>query len=152
MRRKDREITDRALIEAILKRATVCRIGLVGKEGPYVIAMSFGYDAHCLYLHCASEGKKLDLIREDPRVAFEVDLDHEVVPQASPCGWTLRYRSVVGSGRAVLVADAQEKRHGLEAIMQQHGGTLGLVGETDLARVSVVRIEVSEMTGKESGY
>ena len=152
MRRRDREITDRALIEEILERATVCRIGLVGKEGPYVIAMSFGYDAHCLYLHCASEGKKLDLIREDPRVAFEVDLDHEVVPQASPCGWTLRYRSVVGSGQAVLVADAQEKRHGLEAIMRQHGGTLGPFAEKDLAQVSIVRIEIGEVTGKQSGY
>ena len=152
MRRKDREITDQASIEAILRRATVCRIGLVGKEGPYVIPMSFGYDAHCLYLHCASEGKKLDLIREDPRVAFEVDLDHEVVPQVSPCGWTLRYRSVVGSGRAVLVEDPEEKRRGLEIILRQHGGTLGQVGETDLAQVSVVRIEASEMTGKESGY
>lgn len=51
MRRKDREITDRAAIEAILRRATVCRIGLVGKDGPYVVPMSFGYDAGRLYLH-----------------------------------------------------------------------------------------------------
>ncbi len=152
MRRKDREITDQALIEAILKRATVCRIGLVGKEGPYVIPMSFGYDTGCLYLHCAPEGKKLALIREEPRVAFEVDLDHEVMPQASPCGWSLRYRSVVGSGRAVLVVDVAGKRQGLEIIMRQHGGTLGPVGEKDLALVSILRIEIGEMTGKQSGY
>lgn len=152
MRRKDREITDRGAIEAILKRATVCRVGFCGREGPYVIPMSFGYDCGSLYLHCAHEGRKLDLIREDPRVAFEVDLDHEVVRQASPCGWTLRYRSVVGSGRAVLVSDAADKRHGLEVITRQHGGTLGPVAEKDLAGVRVVRIEVGEMTGKQSGY
>jgi hypothetical protein len=152
MRRKDREITDRAAIEAILRRATVCRIGLVGKDGPYVVPMSFGYDAGRLYLHSARDGRKLDLVREDPRVCFEVDLDCEVVKRERPCEWTLRYRSVIGFGRAVLVEDPEEKRRGLEVILRHHGGDPSALPERSLDGVSLIRIEIREMTGKQSGY
>ena len=152
MRRKDREITDRAAIEAILRRATVCRIGFTGKDGPYVVPMSFGYEAGCLYLHSAREGRKIDLLREDPRVCFEVDLDVDVVRKENPCQWSLRYRSVVGFGRAVLVQDPEEKRHGLETILRQHGAGPSLPPEQGLDGVCVIRIEIQEMTGKQSGY
>jgi len=152
MRRKDREITDRAAIEAILRRATVCRIGLVGKDGPYVVPMSFGYDAGRLYLHSARDGRKLDLVREDPRVCFEVDLDVDVVRKENPCQWSLRYRSVVGFGRAVLVEDPEEKRRGLEVILRHHGGDPSALPERSLDGVSLIRIEIREMTGKQSGY
>jgi hypothetical protein len=152
MRRKDREITDRAAIEAILRRATVCRIGLVGKDGPYVVPMSFGYDAGRLYLHSAREGRKIDLLREDPRVCFEVDLDVDVVRKENPCQWSLRYRSVVGFGRAVLVEDPEEKRRGLEVILRHHGGDPSALHERSLDGVSLIRIEIREMMGKQSGY
>jgi nitroimidazol reductase NimA-like FMN-containing flavoprotein (pyridoxamine 5'-phosphate oxidase superfamily) len=152
MRRKDREITDRAAIEAILRRAAVCRIGLVGEDGPYIVPMSLGYEAGRLYLHSAREGRKLDLIREDPRVCFEVDLDSEVVKAESPCGWSLRYRSVIGFGRAVLVEAPEEKRRGLEIILRHHGGDPSALPERSLDGVSLIRIEIREMTGKQSGY
>jgi hypothetical protein len=152
MRRKEKEITDRAAIEAILRRATVCRIGFTGKDGPYVVPMSFGYEAGCLYLHSAREGRKIDLLREDPRVCFEVDLDVDVVRKENPCQWSLRYRSVVGFGRAVLVEDPEEKRRGLEIILRHHGGDPSALPERSLDGVSLIRIEIREMTGKQSGY
>jgi len=152
MRRKEREITDPAAMEAILRRATVCRVAFGGKDGPYVVPMSFGYDARRLYLHCAPEGKKLERLREDPRVAFEVDLDHELVRGPTACDWTLRYRSVVGSGVASLVTSPEEKRRGLDVLMRQHGGALGPVPDGAVSRACVLRIEVREMTGKQSGY
>jgi len=152
MRRKEKEIRDAGAIEAILRRATVCRIGFAGKDGPYVVPMSFGYEAGCLYLHSARDGRKLDLLREDPRVCFEVDLDYEVVKKERPCEWTLRYRSVVGFGRAVLVEDPEEKRRGLEVILRHHGGDPSALPEQSLDGVSLIRIEIREMTGKQSGY
>jgi nitroimidazol reductase NimA-like FMN-containing flavoprotein (pyridoxamine 5'-phosphate oxidase superfamily) len=151
MRRREREITDRASIEAILRRATVCRIGLIGKDGPYVLPMSFGYEAGYLYVHSAREGRKLDLLRADPRVGFEVDLDLEVVKGKTPCEWALRYRSVVGLGRATLVEGREEKRRGLEVILRQHGADPGGLSEPSLDGVALIRIEIQEMTGKQSG-
>ena len=58
MRRKDREITDRAEIEAILNEAMVCRIGLADGGEPYVVPLSFGYEDGSVYIHSAPEASK----------------------------------------------------------------------------------------------
>ena len=79
MRKKEREITDIGEIEKIIRKATVCRLGLALNDVPYVVPLSFGYADKTLYLHGAKEGKKLDIIRQNNRVCFEVDVDSEVV-------------------------------------------------------------------------
>ena len=56
MRRKDKEITDPALLSAILREAFVCRLGLAGDGEPYVVPVNFVYSGGCLYLHSACEG------------------------------------------------------------------------------------------------
>ena len=58
MRRKDREITDRAEIEAILNEAMVCRIGLADGGEPYVVPLCFGYEDGSVYIHSAPEASK----------------------------------------------------------------------------------------------
>jgi len=94
MRRNEREIYDREEMEAIIQRAQVCRIGLSEKDVPYIVPMDFGYEGNCLYFHCASEGKKLDMIRQNSKVCFEMDIDHQMVkPAGRPCGWSAKYRS-----------------------------------------------------------
>ena len=62
MRRKDKEIKDKFEIETIINRAEVCRIGLSDDNMPYVIPVNYGYRNNCLYIHSASEGKKIDII------------------------------------------------------------------------------------------
>ena len=77
MRRKDREIRDIDEIVRILNEAQVCRLALFDGEYPYIIPMCFGFDLDGdkleLYFHCAARGKKLDLIKENNRAAFEID-------------------------------------------------------------------------------
>ena len=110
MRRKDREITDRAEIEAILHEAMVCRIGLADDGEPYVVPLSFGYEDGSVYIHSAPEGKKIALCwQKNPRCCFEVDICDGVIRGDTPCSWGMRYRSVIGFGRAVILADPQEK-------------------------------------------
>jgi hypothetical protein len=58
VRRKDREITDRAEIEAILNETLVCRIGLADDDGPYIVPLSFGYEDGAVYIHSAPEASK----------------------------------------------------------------------------------------------
>ena len=67
MRRKDCEITDRAEIEAILKKALVCRIGLADGGEPYIVPLSFGYEDGAVYLHSAVEGKKIAMLQKNSR-------------------------------------------------------------------------------------
>jgi uncharacterized protein len=153
MRRREREMAGRAEIDAVIRSAKVMRIGLVDGTQPYVVPLSFGYDGTSLYFHCAREGRKLEIIRRSGRVCFEFDELREVVSAAEGCGWGARYRSVIGSGRAVVLEDPAEKRRGLAAIMTQYAGDRypaeGSFPDNEVERTCVVRIDVESVTGKE---
>jgi uncharacterized protein len=183
MRRKDREITDRAEIDAILSEAVVCRLGLVDGSEPYIVPMCFGYDGTFLYLHSAPEasknlsgslktfrssrisslmtfdtspvssltefaGKKITLLEKRPRCCFEVDICDQIIGNEKPCSWGMRYRSVIGYGRAEILKDHAEKQHGLNCLMQHYGGGKYLFSDKELDSVAVIRIAVESMTGK----
>lgn len=153
MRRKDKEVVEAGEVEAILRKATVVRLGLCAEDRPYVVPMSFGYRDRCLYLHAASEGKKIDLIRANDRVCFQADVDVEVVKGDDACGWGMRFASVMGTGRATLVEDPGEKRRGLDAIMAHYDpGRAHAYPEAMLGITTVIRVEIEEMTGKRSGF
>ena len=68
MRRKDRQITDKDIINEILLKSDIARIALFDNEYPYIIPMNYGYKDNALYFHCAPEGKKLDLIKRNNNV------------------------------------------------------------------------------------
>jgi uncharacterized protein len=73
VRRKDREITDSLQIIDILQKADVCRIAMCHNNVPYVVTMNFGLGRDGfspLYFHCASEGKKIDILRKNNLVCF----------------------------------------------------------------------------------
>jgi len=152
MQRRDQEITDRTEIESILQRATVCRIAMAEDNVPYVVPVSFGYRDGCLYIHSAPEGRKIDILKRNDRVCFEVDVDEELVRRGEPCAWSMRYRSVVGLGRAYLVEDAEEKRKALDIIVEHYGGEPAGYSDKALREVAVIRVKIEEMTGKQSGH
>lgn len=152
MRRKEQEIPSGTDLESILRRATVCRLGLAVGDEPYVVPVSFGYQDGCLYVHSSPEGKKVEMLRQNPRVCFEVDVDEELVRKSAPCSWSVRYRSVIGWGRAAFLTNMEEKQRALDVIMAHYGGaTPGNYTAKALREVAVIRIEVEEMTGKRSG-
>lgn len=148
MRRKDREITDRAEIESILNEATVCRIALADGGEPYIVPLSFGYEDGSVYIHSAPEGKKIAMLGKNPHCCFEVDICDQVIRGDKPCSWGMRYRSVIGYGRAEILNDADEKRHGLNCIMEHYGGGTHEFSDRDLGSVTVIRIRIESMTGK----
>ncbi len=153
MRKSEREIKDSEEMEAIIQQAQICRIGLSEKDVPYIVPMNFGYQGNCLYFHCATEGKKLDILRQNSKVCFEMDIDHQVVKAAgSPCGWSAKYRSVIGFGKAFVIEDFQEKSAALNSITQHYGGDWYDFSEKELERVGIIKIEIHSMTGKQAGY
>ncbi|HSQ93766.1 MAG TPA: pyridoxamine 5'-phosphate oxidase family protein [Methanoregula sp.] len=148
MRREDRMITDRTAIEAILNEATVCRIGLADGGEPYVVPVCFGYEDGALYLHSAPDGKKIALLEKNPSCCFEVDICDQVIRGDCPCSWGMRYRSVIGYGRAAILNDPAEKRHGLNCIMRHYHGGTHEFSDRDIRSVAVIRIAIGSMTGK----
>jgi hypothetical protein len=152
MRRKDREIQDSGEIEALIERAAVCRLGLCYENVPYVVPLSFGYREGCLYFHSAKEGRKIDMIRRNRRVCFEIDTGVEVIPSEKPCDWGMEYASVIGFGEASLLEDPEEKTKGLDVILGHYSSRPSHEYPASvLEHTAVIKVQVQEMTGKRSG-
>ena len=152
MRRAEREIKDRKTIDEILRQATVCRLGLCEGGMPYVVPLSYGHEDDCLYFHSATEGRKMEIIKANSRVCFEVDVDHELIPADTACNWTVRFRSVIGFGKARLVEDTEEKRRALDVILEHYSDRSYDYAEGALDKVAVIRVQIENITGKQSGY
>ncbi len=151
MRRTDKEITNRREIDTILSKATICRIGLVGNNVAYIVPLNFGYKNNCLYFHSAPIGKKIELITKNNIVCFEVDIDHEIIDSGILCEWSSKYASVIGYGKASFITDPSLKKDALNIIIDHYSpGTSYNFPTKNLHEVTIIKIEITQMTGKKS--
>jgi nitroimidazol reductase NimA-like FMN-containing flavoprotein (pyridoxamine 5'-phosphate oxidase superfamily) len=149
MRRKEREIAGREVLEKVLHKAPICHLAMSDNDQPYVIPLNFGYEDNALYFHCAQEGKKLDILGRNNRICFEVDIDHELVKGENACEWGMKGRSVVGIGRARLINDAVGKRQALDIIMKHYGAPEPFsYKEKGFEKALIIKVEIESMTGK----
>ena len=152
MRRKDRQINDRGEAERIITESDVCRIALANGNIPYIVAMNFGYIGGrkpCMYFHCASEGRKLEMVRENSYVCFALDNGHELYSGKNGCDWGMKFSSVVGYGNMVIVSNNEERILGLNSIMSHYGGAgIYRYDEKVLANTTILRLDIEEMTAK----
>jgi len=147
-----REITDIDEIEEIIRKAICCRIGLVDNDGPYIVPVCFGYERSALYFHGALAGRKVELIRKNSKVCFEIDTDVEMVNVETLCDSVVKYRSVIGVGRAYILEDDEEKSHGLNLITKQYTKGDFSFPKSELDKTLVVKVDIKSVTGKQSGY
>ncbi len=176
MRRGEREITDISAIQQVLHEALYCNVALCDADRPYVVPVSFGYEAAAaggmdvpsirlagvspvgsgpsqglgwLYFHCAGEGRTLELLARNPSVSFSVVSTAQIVTGPTACQFSCRYRSVLGGGVAAIVQDEAQRRHGLDCIMRHYGfpGTADYDPKA-LAKTTVVAIKIEALTGK----
>jgi len=152
MRRMDREINEGALVEDILHRAKICRMALSINDMPYIVPRCFGYKDKRLYFHCAHEGKKIDILKRNKRVCFEVEVDQELVASEAACTWGMKFRSVVGFGRAFFIDDAESKKLALDIIMRHYSDKRYAYDEDVLSKTLIIEVEIDSMTGKQKGY
>jgi nitroimidazol reductase NimA-like FMN-containing flavoprotein (pyridoxamine 5'-phosphate oxidase superfamily) len=151
MRRADKTITDTVLIAEILQKATICRIAMVDDGKPYIVPMNFGYADNNIYLHSALAGRKIEILKQNNHVCFEVEIDCELVQSDTACNFGMRYKSVIGFGQAVFLEDLTQKRHAFEIIMQKYSSQKFLIPDVALNQVAVIKISISELAGKQSG-
>ena len=152
MRRKDREINDIGTIEGIIHKGQVCRLALSENGRPYIVPLCFGYKDNNLYFHTALEGKKLDILRKNNNVCFEIDIDHELIKGEKACDCSMKYRSVIGFGKAELIEDIELKRKALHIIMQNYLEGFFKYPEEAIQNTVIIRVEIESMTGKKLGY
>jgi uncharacterized protein len=152
MRRKERNIPEIELIEDIILKADVCRIALADKNVPYIVTMNFGYTCdpeRRLYFHCAREGRKLEMIRKNSYVCFEMDIDHQLYQGSKGCDWGMKYRSVIGYGNISIISSKEDKTAGMNSIMKHYGGGKEFTfDDAVFEKTTILRLDITEMTGK----
>ena len=148
MRRSDRAITDPQELESVLREGAVCRMGLCDEGKPYVVPMNYGYRDGSVFLHSAAEGRKIDILRRNPNVCLEFEKDVELVPAEAACSFSMKYRSVIASGKAVFLEGTEEKSFGLNAIMLQYTGREFVFPPQALEKIVVLRVDLEECSGK----
>ncbi|MGD8536508.1 MAG: pyridoxamine 5'-phosphate oxidase family protein, partial [Candidatus Aminicenantes bacterium] len=144
----DREIKDKAGIERIIKKALVCRVALSDGDSPYVFPVCFGFKDGCLYFHSAQEGRKIDILRRNNKVCFEMDIDTEMIEGEIGCEWGIRYSSVIGFGTASFVEDVEEMKEALSVLLEHYSDKKYEFSEKSLKQVMVIKIQVESLTGK----
>jgi uncharacterized protein len=150
MRRKEREIKEREVIDSIIRECRVCRLGLADGDQPYVVPLSFGYDGEALYFHGASAGRKIDILRANNRVCFELDILDALRPSDEACRWSAGYRSVIGFGTATIVELPDEKLKILAIIMAQYSDQGFSFADDAVQRTTVIKVHIESITGKQS--
>ena len=152
MTKRERQITDQQEILRILDTAKVLHLGLCVGNEPYVVPMNYGYVMEdgklVLYLHSAVQGKKLDMMRANPKVFFEIDCDLMPFEGKLPCQYGMVYSSVMGKGIATIVEDVEEKKRAMSILMKTQTGKDFSFDDKLVSIVAVVRIDVEEYTAK----
>ena len=153
MRRKDREITDETAIRAILDKAQVLHLAMIDGDRPYVVPLHYGYSLIdgrlTLYLHSAKEGRKLDVLQKNGRVAFVLETDVSSISGGEiPCKYGAAYASVMGEGKAAFLTDPAKKAAGLQILMKIQTGREFTITEAMTESVAVLRVDVETYSAK----
>ena len=150
--KRELQVTDLNEIKAILDTAKVLHLGLAVDNEPYIVPMNYGYileeEKLTFYLHGAQRGKKLDMLRANPRVFVELDCNLKPFDGEKPCQYGLSYSSLMARGEARIVEDAQEKMAALTALMKTQTGKDFSFNEKLVGMVAVIRVDVTEYTAK----
>jgi len=153
MIRAEKEMRDRKEMEQLLREANIGRLGMSIGDSPYIIPINFVYIDGKIFFHCGKRGKKIDIITRNPQVCFEVD-EGEIVPKEKPCDYTVKYRSVIATGRARIHTKPGDMLEPLKLIVDKYAKGYGaeLTKETvsSYSNLVVVEITINEVTGKRS--
>lgn len=138
----------------VLEKGIWMELAMSGKDGwPYVVPLNYGFGKDFIIVHGARKGKKIDLLRENNKVAFNVAIDTEVIrDENDPSEFSMKYRSVSGLGTAKFIEDAEEKREALKIIMEHYHGPKEPITEGMLKATAVIKISITEITGKINFY
>ena len=152
------EIKSKEKIIEFLSSQQTGRISSIDENGyPQIIPMNFVFISDVIYMHSHVRGEKLDNIRRNQKVGFEVDKNLEFLPSyfSDPTDASLAdtlYISVVIKGNASIVSDKEEKTTALNGLMKKYqpeGGYEPIKPEMDvLDEVVVIKIVPKSLRGK----
>jgi uncharacterized protein len=151
MRRKEREITDRKEIDEILGLGKVMHLALSDNNMPFLVPVFFVYDGSSIYFHSAKAGTKIEILKKNPNVCFEVSIDQGVVESDIACDFEAKHRTVIGFGKAEFVESEEEKIHTLNQIVALFTDKKFEFPKGNLQATAVIRIQIDSIKGKKHG-
>ena len=128
MRRTERDITDLNKIKEIIENNQCCRLGFID--------------------HGAKVGKKIDLIKQNNHVGFEID-NNQLVEGKTSCQYSMKYQSIIGNGHIELIEDNEEKKLGLQLIMKNVAHQNVTFNDQMVSSVAVMKLTVDTLSCKE---
>lgn len=153
IRRKEKEITDESELRSILKSTKYVTIAMCQDNEPYLVSLSHGFEEkkNCIYFHCAKDGKKIDILKENPVIWGQATLDEGYAD--GKCDHL--YASVQFRGKVTFIEDAKEKEFALRIMIEQLESKPGLVYNEQVTpksieRVMIGRIDIEFLSGKKS--
>jgi nitroimidazol reductase NimA-like FMN-containing flavoprotein (pyridoxamine 5'-phosphate oxidase superfamily) len=153
MRRTEKEIKEKAVVEEVFRQNEVGRLATAVDGAPYIVPMNFAYISDKIYLHTHKDGKKIRDIQKNPRVCFEVD-SGEIVTGDNPCDYSWRYRSAIAYGEARIVESREERLKALRLISEKYSFGKGKLITPELMEkfdhLWIIVIDIDKMTGKMS--
>tara|TARA_B100000929_G_scaffold5198_1_gene4333 strand:+ start:48 stop:680 length:633 start_codon:yes stop_codon:yes gene_type:complete len=152
------EIKTKEKIIEFLSSQQTGRISSIDENGyPQIIPMNFVFINDVIYMHSHIRGEKLDNIKRNQKVGFEVDKSLEFLPSyfSDPTDASLAdtlYISVVIKGNGSIVSDKEEKTTALNGLIKKYqpeGGYEPIKPEMEvLKEVEVIKIVPELLRGK----
>lgn len=153
IRRKEKAITNLNHMKKILQQTKYITLAMCENNEPYLTTLSHGYEPehNIIYFHCASEGKKIDILKKNKTVWGQALLDKGYVEGTCDHLWA----TVMFHGTASFITDAGGKRHALEVMITQlepnpEQVIKEQITEKSLNRVNIGRIDIDYMSGKKA--
>ncbi|MHA1347495.1 MAG: pyridoxamine 5'-phosphate oxidase family protein [Candidatus Heimdallarchaeaceae archaeon] len=153
IRRKEKAIIDETTMKKILSEVAYVTIALCKDNQPYLVSLSHGYDSdkNCIYFHCASEGKKIDYLKENNVVWGQAIIDKGYVQGA--CDHL--YATTQFKGKATFIDDFEEKKEALTNMVHKLDKNPDAViykqlTQQSVTKITVGRIDIDYLSGKEA--
>lgn len=151
MRRKEREITDRKEIDQIISLGKVMHLALSDNNLPFLIPVFYAYDGTSLYFHSAKAGTKIDILKRNNNVCFEISVDNGIVESDMACDFEAKHRTIIGFGKAQFVESEDDKIAVLDRIVSQFTDKKFEYPKGNLQATAVIRIDIESIKGKKHG-
>ena len=151
MRRKEREITDRKEIDQIISLGKVMHLALSDNNLPFLIPVLYAYDGTSLYFHSAKAGTKIDILKRNNNVCFEISVDNGIVESDMACDFEAKHRTVIGFGKAQFLESEDDKIAVLDRIVSQFTDKKFEYPKGNLHATAVIRIDIESIKGKKHG-
>jgi nitroimidazol reductase NimA-like FMN-containing flavoprotein (pyridoxamine 5'-phosphate oxidase superfamily) len=149
------DISDKTAQLDVIQRSQVCHLAMVDGDVPYVLPFNFGIEGEkIIYLHSSFQGRKIEVLKKNNNVCISFSLDYELYKQSEimACSWSMKYRSVMVTGKLYFVDELEEKRKALDAIMRQFSENNFKYSDAAINNVCIMRVEIEQMTGRSFRY